>query len=121
MSRVLVVEDHEDSRDVLRQMLEHIGIRVAEASSAEQALALADAATFDAVITDVSLSTGARDGIWLLKRLKTHPRNAHAPVIAVTGRKERQTELAGRGFFVVMMKPVDVHQLTAVIKGAVGS
>jgi CheY-like chemotaxis protein len=119
-AHVLVVEDHDDSRDLLRQMLEHGGLRVSEASTAEQAVALADATTFDAVITDVSLTSGTRDGIWLLKRLQAHPRNSHAPVIAVTGRKERQMELSGRGFFTVMMKPIEILQLGAVIRGAMG-
>ena len=70
---------------MLRQVLEYSGLRVSGAASVEQALVRTKNAEFDVVITDVSLSGGERDGVWLLKRVQqTTPQ---LPVIAITGHR----------------------------------
>lgn len=115
---VLIVEDHEDSRDMLRQVLEYSGLRVSGAASVEQALSRTKSTKFDVVITDVSLSGGERDGVWLLKRVQqTTPQ---LPVIAITGHKEREPELLELGFAVVLLKPLDALSLPVVVRNIAG-
>lgn len=116
---VLVVEDHEDSRDMMRQLLEHAGMVVTAVASAEDALAVARSRTLAAAITDLSLGGGVRDGVWLLNQLR---RALPAlPVIAVTGRKDRAEELLDMGFAAVLVKPTALDDLLAVIRRAITS
>ena len=114
---VLVVEDHDDSRDMLRQILEYSGLRVSESATADDALSMADATRFDVVITDISLSGGVRDGVWLTQRL--HRVAPTIPVVAMTGHKERQDELMRLGFAAVLIKPIDALNLAAVVQGVI--
>ena len=111
---VLLVEDHEDSRDVLCQVLEYEGCRVGEASTAQQAVDMAHTTAFDVVVTDISLHGSARDGVWLLRRLQ---RMTPAPaVVAMTGHKEREHELQRLGFAAVLIKPIDALGLGAIVR-----
>jgi CheY-like chemotaxis protein len=114
---VLLVEDHEDSREMMQQLLEHAGMTVKAVTSAEEALAVALTETLTIVLTDVSLGGGVRDGIWLLNRLQRAL--PHLPVIAVTGRKERVDELLEMGFAGVSVKPSVVDNLLASIRDAI--
>jgi CheY-like chemotaxis protein len=100
---VLIVEDHEDSRARMQQLLEHGGMVVRAVASADEALAVARSETLAIVLTDVSLGGGVRDGVWLLNRLRqAAPALA---VIAVTAQKERADELLDMGFAAVVVKP----------------
>lgn len=103
---VLVIEDPQDSRDRMQQVIEHAGMRVTAVASADQALAVAESAAVDLVVTDVSLMRGGRDGVWLLNRLLE--RWPDLPVVAITGRTERAHELIEMGFASVMIKPIAV-------------
>lgn len=111
---VLVVEDHDDSRDMLRQILEYSGLRVSESLAADEALAMAAGTPFDVVVTDISLGGGGRDGVWLLQRLqRTAPK---LPVVAMTGFKEREHELIQLGFAAVLIKPIEALDLAAIVQ-----
>jgi CheY-like chemotaxis protein len=114
---VLLVEVDVAGRETLRQMLEHEGVLVTEASSAEQAIGLARSLPFNAVITNLSLGEGVRDGRWLLHRLRSIPRIPPVPVIAVTD----QAGHPAAGFFAVLMKPLDAREFAAVVRGAGGA
>ena len=53
--RVLVVEDHEDNRRILRDLLEHAGYEMIEAVTGEEGLALADSERPDLILMDIQL------------------------------------------------------------------
>ncbi|MFI5291116.1 MAG: response regulator, partial [Polyangia bacterium] len=53
--RVLVVDDDEDVRDVLRLTLEHLGAEVRTAASANEALAAIDSALPDVLLSDLAM------------------------------------------------------------------
>ena len=114
---VLVVEDHEDSREMMRHLLEHAGMVVKAVASAEDALSVARSETLAVVLTDVSLGGGSRDGVWLLHQLRHASPNL--PVIAVTGRRDRVKEFLEMGFAAVLVKPAVVDSLLAIIQDAV--
>jgi CheY-like chemotaxis protein len=61
--RVLVVEDHDDSRDVLAEALKYSGAVVTTASSAREALPLTP--MVDVVVTDMSMPGEDGRGSWL--------------------------------------------------------
>ena len=81
--RVVVVEDHGDSREILEQMLRFYGAVVMTVSTASDALAIAPDA--DIILTDFALPP-SEDGVWLLEQVNTGPRPI--PVILVSGFSE---------------------------------
>jgi CheY-like chemotaxis protein len=116
-AHVLVIDADDTSRETLRQMLEHEGLIVTEATSAEHALALAATGTFGAVITDLSLGDRVRDGLWLLHRLRSIPTIPHVPVIAIKDGAGRTPD----GFLGVLIKPLDARQVAAVVRDALAA
>jgi CheY-like chemotaxis protein len=98
--RVLVVEDHDDSRDLLAQVLEHVGARVIASPSADEALAHLD--QVDVVVTDIGMPV--HDGFWLLHQIR---RRSSTPVIAVSGYADLQDRALREAFTRVLRKPID--------------
>jgi CheY-like chemotaxis protein len=115
--RVMVVEDHKDTRDMMREILELEGATVSGAASADEALRMLNNATVDAVLVDVGLGSHRHDGPWLLRQILNSPRLAKTCVIAITGRKELERELLKLGFSAVLIKPIEVMDLSAFIIG----
>jgi CheY-like chemotaxis protein len=79
---VLVVEDHADSRNVLRQFLESLGGEVLLARDGIEALEILDTRIPDIVLTDIRMPQ--MDGVQLAHRMKRHVRWARVPITAVT-------------------------------------
>ena len=65
MSWVLVVDDSEPTREVMRDILEMAGYSVMEADSAETAVELLDDLRFAVLVTDIFLP--GRNGLWLVR------------------------------------------------------
>jgi len=106
--RILVVEDHDDSRDFLQQVLLHAGASVVTASSAREAIT--ELEDVDVVVTDYAMP--GETGLWLLERVRERPRPV--PVIVVTGYADfHAAELSRAPFARVLRKPTDPWQLCA--------
>lgn len=71
--RIMVVEDHEDTREILRALLTHYGYEIIEAVSAEEMLGTIDAVKPDLVILDVKLP--GKDGCEALDELRERGNN----------------------------------------------
>ena len=115
MTRILLVEDHEMNRDMLRRRLERAGYEVDLAEDGEEALARA--AHFPALIL-MDLSLPHMDGWEATRRLKADAATARIPVIALTahvmaGDRERALD-AGCDEFET--KPVEFARLCAKIE-----
>jgi CheY-like chemotaxis protein len=111
--RILVVEDDDDSREVLAQSLSLEGATVMAASTASEALALLPEA--DIIVTDFALP--GDDAVWLLERVNKQPRPI--PVIATSGYDESQEpRLATAPFAGKLLKPLDFDRLCAEIATA---
>jgi CheY-like chemotaxis protein len=119
--RVLIVEDHDDSRDIMRQLLEHEGAAVVEAASANTAIMAMYATPIDVVLTDISLRGAAHDGLWLLREIRGTERLARIPVVAITGHKERAAELRQLGFAAVLVKPIEAMELADFVLRCLGA
>ena len=116
--RVLLVEDHLDTREVLARLLDAANYAVRTASSVEAALQLAAAERFDVVVSDLGLPDGT--GYDLMKQL----RDRHGiKGIALSGYGMDQDQRRSRevGFLDHVVKPVNVSQLVAVIQRIVSS
>jgi len=126
--RVLVVDDEEDARDISRMALESAGAIVSTAASAEagfQAAARGGEGGNNPLphILVSDLGMPGEDGYSLVRRLRADGVNArHLPAIALTAfanpEDRRRTLLAG--FQVHMAKPVDPHDLIAVVGSLAG-
>lgn len=111
--RVLLVEDHDDTREALGEYLGVSGALVLTAPTALEALP--QVVMCDVVVTDLAMS--GRDGRWLLGQVETSARPV--PVIAVTGYGD-DYDLRGLRFARVLTKPVDPETLAAAILEVAG-
>ena len=80
--RILVVEDQEDNRQILRDLLGSVGYEMLEAGDGEAGVAAAKAQRPDLILMDIQLPL--MDGYEATRRIKADPTLTHVPVIAVT-------------------------------------
>ena len=81
--RVLVVDDYPDARDMYRVYLTFSGFEVLEAANGVEAIQIASDNPPDIILMDLSLPV--MDGWEATRRLKSDPRTADIPVVALTG------------------------------------
>lgn len=106
--RILVVDDHEANRVLLRDILELDGHVAVLAGSGSEALALAAAdSELDLVLLDVNMP--GMDGLEVCRRLRADPATASLPIILVTALAERAHRLDGiaAGANDYLTKPID--------------
>ena len=117
--RVLVVDDEEVNRALLRDPLEARGYQVSEAENGLQALHLVVQEPPDVILLDVMMP--GMDGFQLCRRLKQEPRTASIPVLMVTALTDRKERLLGieAGANDFLNKPVDLQDLTLRVANAV--
>jgi two-component system cell cycle response regulator DivK len=80
--RILLVEDQEDNRRIMRDLLSASGYELIEANDGEQGLALAESEVPDLVLMDIQLP--GLDGYEVTRRIKANAALRHIPIIAVT-------------------------------------
>ena len=80
--RILVVDDQEDNRQILRDLLSSVGYELIEAEDGEQGLAAASAHRPDLILMDIQMPV--LDGYDTTRRIKADPALRNIPVIAVT-------------------------------------
>ena len=118
--RVLIVDDHEDTRDMYAEFLRSVGNDVRCAEDGETALAGAAAPDWmpDVIVMDWSMPRMSGDEV--VRRLKSDPRTRVIPVVMVTaaGLQER-ARLETAGASAVCAKPCDPTRLLAVIHSVV--
>ena len=81
-SCILVVEDQEDNRQILRDLLGNAGYELIEAENGEQALAALTKQRPDLILMDIQLPI--MDGYAAARRIKADPALRTIPIIAVT-------------------------------------
>jgi CheY-like chemotaxis protein len=108
--RIVIAEDHDDTRDILEQVLGQLGAAVTAVTGAREALGMVRSA--DIIVTDFLMP--GEDGVWLLEQVNQHPRPI--PVIVVSGFAESQVpRLAEAPFVRKLLKPVDPWELGDII------
>ena len=111
--RLLLVEDHEDTRRILARLLESFGYSVAVAGSVAEALAIFRHGKFDAILSDIGLPDGSgHDVIAGAKKIR------EVTGIALTGygMSEDVRRSVEAGFAYHLTKPVDVTDLRTVLR-----
>ena len=114
--RILVVEDHEDNRRILRDLLSSRGYDLVEAEDGEQALAMAEDWRPALILMDVQVPV--IDGYEVTRRLKANPVLRAIPVVVVTSYAlsgdESKARAAGCNAYV--SKPYSARKLLAKIQ-----
>ena len=114
---VLVVDDDEDARDLIRTVLEYCGALVSVAPSAEEALGVIQRVTPDVLLTDISMPR--KDGYWLIEQIRSLPpeRGGSIPAVAITahGYTHGPDRTLPAGFKSHLRKPVDPWELCRVL------
>ena len=120
MKRILVVEDTEDNRQIIRDLLTSAGYEMIEALDGGQGVAMAAEQKPDLILMDMQLPM--LDGYEATRRIKADPALAHIPVIAVTSYAlsgdEAKTKAAGCNAYVA--KPFSPRQLLAKVREFLG-
>ena len=113
-TRLLIVEDNDDTASVLRWGLEQLGYEVAIAHDGPVALQVAQTFSPDVAVLDLNLPV--MDGWELAKRLRTRKSGLH--VIAVTGygEDEARARSSQAGFSDHLTKPVDIDAIHAAVQ-----
>ena len=113
---ILVVEDQEDNRQIVRDLLTTTDYEVMEAENGEEALAAVAKQRPDLILMDIQLPV--MDGYEATRRIKADPALSNIPVIAVTSYAlsgdEEKARAAGCDDFVP--KPFSPRQLLAKIR-----
>ena len=114
--RVLLAEDHDDTRDALKLLLEMQGYEVLAAKNGEEALALALEALPDVVITDFDMPR--LDGAGLARELRSmSSRFGKLPILVLTALNQTLVERAmAAGADAYIAKPVDFQTLESALR-----
>ena len=114
--RILVVEDQEDNRQILRDLLGSVGFTMIEANDGAEALLQAGKEKPDLILMDIQLPV--MDGYEATRRLKSDPATKEIPIIVVTSYAlsgdEGKAKAAGCDAYVT--KPYSPRQLLAKVK-----
>ena len=114
--RILVVEDQEDNRQILRDLLSSAGFEMVEAEDGQQALVAAAEHRPDLILMDIQLPV--LDGYEATRRIKANPDLKAIPVIVVTSYALSGDEGKARdaGCDAYVTKPYSPRQLLAKIR-----
>jgi len=114
-AQILIVEDNDKNMKLFRDVLIAKGYRTLEATTGEQAVALAAERSPDLVLMDIQLPD--IDGVEALGRLRADGRTVSLPVLALTAQAmdgDRERFLAA-GFDGYLSKPVDIAEFIATV------
>jgi len=114
--RILVVEDQEDNRRIIRDLLASVGYEMIEALDGEAGVRLAESERPDLILMDIQLPV--LDGHEATRRIKQNPELRHIPIIVVTSYAlsgdDQKAMAAGSDGYVA--KPFSPRQLLATIR-----
>ena len=116
---VLIVEDEERNRILVREILEFNGYRTIEAGNAEEGIRLAREAKPALILMDFHLP--GMNGIEALEVLRKDETTKHIPVIAVTASAmtEDRARIISAGFDGLETKPIHMDRFAQVVRSAI--
>jgi PAS domain S-box-containing protein len=110
--RILLVEDHGDTRHTLSRLLTHFGHQISVAENTQTALEMVQSEKFDVVLSDIGLPDGS--GYDVISQAK---RKRPVKGVAITGFGTDEDVRRGKeaGFDFHLVKPIDFHELRNVL------
>ena len=118
--RILVVEDQEDNRKIMRDLLTHANYEVIEALTGEQGVAMAQSHVPDVILMDMDLP--GLDGYEATRQIKGNPELHDIPIVAVTSYALIGDEAKAReaGCDVYFSNPTSTRALLAKVREYTG-
>jgi signal transduction histidine kinase len=110
---ILVVEDHDDARELIVNVLEGAGARVLSASASAEAMVAVTHERPDAVVADIGLP--GEDGYALLRRLRSRYRGLPAIALTAYARATDRDRALAAGFDRHLVKPADPIELVTIV------
>ena len=112
---VLVVEDFEDNRFMMRRLLEMSGYHVLEAINGEEAVEMAERERPGLILMDLSLPL--LDGLAATRRIRQHEDLREVPIVAVSAHDtaDFHADALAAGCNDYVTKPIDFDQLEALL------
>jgi len=113
---VLIVDDHADTREMLRILLNMNGCRVIEAEDGEQAMSVAEKGHPDLILLDLKIPL--LDGLTVTRLIRSHPVLNEVPIVLITGvaKPQLHREAFSAGCNDCLIKPFDFERLQERIK-----
>jgi CheY-like chemotaxis protein len=117
---ILIVEDNEDTRYLMRLGLEELGYRVCEAEDGEQAIDMAWREKPNAILMDISMPV--LNGLTATARIRELDGLSTIPIVAVTAHHEVELRDGAQacGFTAYVTKPIDFQWLDELLKNLIG-
>jgi len=114
--RVLVVEDHNDTRTMLKMILELEKFSVVEAVDGQEAYDAAVREHPDLILMDLTLPI--KDGLTATREIRQHPDIGSTPIIFLSGRAEPAGQIAAfeAGCDDFLVKPLDLDEVVRAIR-----
>src|SRR5215831_15598972 len=116
MSRILIIEDHATSAEMMREILARAGHEIAVASDAEAGLALFREGSFELVVTDLRLPRG--DGLDVVRAVKAQAPDCFVIVVTAFGTIETALKATRLGAYDFLTKPIRVEELELTVSNA---
>ena len=113
---IMVVDDYDDNRLMMKLMLEMNGYRVVEAASGEQAIEVARLERLDLIFMDLCLSE--LDGLSAMRIIREHEGSKHVPFIVISGYDAAHFHAAAlaAGCAEYVTKPVDFNYVESLLR-----
>lgn len=117
---ILLVEDTEDNRFMMRRLLEMSGYQVVEATNGEEAVRLAQSEQPDVILMDLSLPV--IDGLAATRAIRKLDGLGKVPIVAVSAHdtSDFQSDALAAGCNSYITKPIDFSQLEVLIARLLG-
>ncbi len=115
MARVLVVDDSQETCDLLEELLENMGLDVTKAVHPDKAIQLLHQESFDLLLSDINLES-RKDGLDLLREAK--PLGVDTILLSGFGTLETALEAVKEGAFDFLSKPWNNEELKALVARA---
>lgn len=111
----MVVEDYDDTRELLKKGLESLGYTVLEACNGQEAVDIAGREHPDLILMDLDLPI--LDGIAATQRIRQTPKLERVPIVAVTAYPLSYSHVKAffKGCDEYMRKPIDMTELAQVV------
>jgi len=112
---IMVVEDYDDTRILLKTGLEGLGYSVLEATNGQEAVDIAGREHLDLILMDLDLPI--IDGIVATQRIRQQTEKQHVPIVAVTAYPMSYTRVKAfaEGCDEYMAKPIDMSELERLV------
>jgi len=118
--RILVIEDQEDNRRILRDLLASAGYATIEAEDGAAGVAAAVAEKPDLILMDIQLP--GIDGITAMKQLKADAKTHSIPIVAITASTmtNNRTAMLAEGFDGYQTKPIGLKDFLSEVERVLG-